>query len=323
MVNIAVDAMGGDNAPEEIVKGALQAVMENKDLTVTLVGDENKIKPLISKNKTNRIIIKNASEVITNNDKPVQAFKEKKDSSMVVGLELVKDNVASAFISAGNTGALLVSSQFILGKKKGVKRAALAPVLPTKENLSLIIDCGANMDSKPEYLQQFAHIATDYLRSVYKIKNPTVGIVNVGVEEGKGNALVKETYEILKNDEYINFYGNIEATDIPNGKVNIVLCDAFVGNVIIKLFEGTAKVFLSELKATFMTNIFTKLAAMVIKKPLNSRLERYDVSNIGGAVLLGLNNLVVKVHGNSKAKDVKIGIRQCYKYVKNNINEKF
>lgn len=323
-VVIALDAMGGDYAPVETVKGAVAAVNEHSEIKVLLVGNEQAIKTELSKytyNKQN-IEVVNATEVIDMGEVPTKAIREKKDSSLVVAMKLVKEDKADAVVSAGSTGAILVGGQLVVGRIKGIKRPALAPFLPSKKGFSLLIDCGANVDARPEHLVQFAQMGSVYFENVMGKKNPTVGIVNIGTEEEKGNQLVKETYPLLKECKGINFVGSVEARDIAKGGTDILVCEAFVGNVILKFFEGLAKTFLGCIKEGIMKTTRTKIGGILIKPALKGLLNTFDVSSQGGAPLLGLKGLVVKAHGNSKSDEIKTALFQCITFKENNINDK-
>ena len=323
-VVIALDAMGGDYAPEETVKGAVEAVHDYPEIKVILVGKEELIKEQLSRYsyREDAIDIVNAPEVIDMGDVPTKAIREKKDSSLVVAMRLVKEGNADAVVSAGSTGAILVGGQLIVGRIKGIKRPALAPFLPSKKGFSLLIDCGANVDARPEHLLQFAQMGSVYFENVMGKKNPTVGIVNIGTEEEKGNQLVKETYPLLKECKDINFAGSVEAREIAAGSTDILVCEAFVGNVILKFFEGVAKTFLSCIKEGIMKSFRTKIGGVLIKPALKGLLGTFDVSSQGGAPLLGLNGLVVKAHGNSKSAEIKTALGQCIAFKENIINEK-
>ena len=323
-VVIALDAMGGDYAPEETVKGAVEAVHDYPEIKVILVGKEELIKEQLSRYsyREDAIDIVNAPEVIDMGDVPTKAIREKKDSSLVVAMRLVKEGNADAVVSAGSTGAILVGGQLIVGRIKGIKRPALAPFLPSKKGFSLLIDCGANVDARPEHLLQFAQMGSVYFENVMGKKNPTVGIVNIGTEEEKGNQLVKETYPLLKECKDINFAGSVEAREIAAGSTDILVCEAFVGNEILKFFEGVAKTFLSCIKEGIMKSFRTKIGGVLIKPALKGLLGTFDVSSQGGAPLLGLNGLVVKAHGNSKSAEIKTALGQCIAFKENSINEK-
>lgn len=236
--------------------------------------------------------------------------------------EKVRCGEADAFVSSGSTGAVLVGGQTIVGRIKGVERPPLAPLIPTKDGVSLLIDCGANVDARPSHLVQFAMMGSIYMEHVVGIKNPRVGIVNIGVEEEKGNALVKETYPLLKETPYINFVGSIEAREIPNGAADVVVCEAFVGNVILKLYEGVGATLISKVKQGMMTSLRSKIGALLVKPALKETLKSFDASEYGGAPLLGLKGLVVKTHGSSKANEFKNSILQCISFSEEKIPQK-
>ena len=325
IVKVVVDAMGGDNAPEEPVKAAVEAVKEKENIQVILTGVQDVIEAELRKYPDypkDRIRVVHASQVIETAEPPVMAIQKKKDSSIVVGLNLVKKQEADAFVSSGSTGAVLVGGQVIVGRIKGIRRPPLAPLIPTAKGVSLLIDCGANVDARPDHLVQFAQMGSIYMEDVVGIKNPRVAIVNIGAEEEKGNALVKETFPLLKECPGINFIGSIEAREIPNSYADIIVCDAFVGNCILKLYEGEAKMILGKIKGVMMSSLKTKIGALLIKKALKTQLKSMDASEHGGAPLIGLNGLVVKTHGNAKAKEVKNSLIQCVTFTKMNINDK-
>ena len=323
-INVAVDAMGGDNAPVEIVKGVVDAVHANNHVKVYLTGQEELVRRELEKYTypADRIEVVNATEVIETAEPPVMAIRRKKDSSIVRALNLVKDGTCDAFVSAGSTGATLVGGQVIVGRIKGVERPPLAPLIPTEKGCALLIDCGANVDARPSHLVQFAKMGSVYMESVMGISNPRVGIVNIGAEEEKGNALVKETYPLLKECKDINFIGSIEARNIPKGDADVIVCDAFVGNVILKLYEGTASTLIKKIKGAMMSSFKTKIGALLIKKSLKEELKTLDATEYGGAPLIGLNGLVVKVHGNATSKEIGNALIQCVKFKKQKINEK-
>jgi len=324
MVNVAVDAMGGDNAPVEIVKGAIEAINEDKRVKVFLVGREPVITEELKKYQYDaaQLEIVHTEEVIETAEPPVMAIRKKKDSSIVKSMYMVKEGTCDALVSAGSTGAVLVGGQVIVGRIKGVERPPLAPLIPTETGVSLLIDCGANVDARPSHLVQFAKMGSVYMENVMGVKNPRVGIVNIGAEEEKGNALVKETYPLLKNCPEINFIGSVEARDIPAGAADVVVCEAFVGNVILKMYEGVGASLIKKVKEGMMTSLRSKIGALLVKPALKSTLKSFDVEQYGGAPLLGLNGLVVKTHGSSKAIEIKNSILQCIAFKEQKINEK-
>lgn len=324
MIKVAVDAMGGDYAPSQMVAGAIAAANLRKDIQVVLVGRKEDVeKELSGKDYPHdRIQIAHASEVIATEEPPVNAIRKKKDSSIVVGMNLVKKGEADAFVSAGSSGAVLVGGQVIVGRIKGVERPPLAPLIPTEKGVSLLIDCGANVDARPSHLVQFARMGSIYMEHVMGVKNPRVAIVNIGAEEEKGNALVKETFPLLKACTDINFTGSIEAREIPHGGADVIVCEAFVGNVILKLYEGVGATLISKVKVGMMTSLKSKIGALLVKPALKETLKSFDASQYGGAPLLGLKGLVVKTHGNSKANEVCNSIIQCVTFKEQGINEK-
>lgn len=324
MVRVAVDAMGGDNAPAEVIKGAVRAVNEDKRIHVILVGKEPVITEQLKQYtyEKEQISIVHAEEEITNEEAPVMAIRRKKDSSIVKAMTLIKNNEADAFVSAGSTGAVLVGAQLIVGRLPGVERPPLAPLLPTSKGVSLLVDCGANVDARSSHLVQFAKMGSVYMEHVVGVKNPRVAIVNVGAEEEKGNALVKETFPLLKNCNEINFIGSIEAREIPSGYADVIVCEAFVGNVILKLYEGLAATLMGEIKKGMMSTLRSKIGALLVKPALKNTLKDLDSSRYGGAPMLGLKGLVVKSHGNSKSDEIKNSILQCIAFKEQNISEK-
>lgn len=323
-IKVAVDAMGGDYAPSKIIEGVMEAIFERKELKVALVGPQEQINQALQKFQycKEQLEVVPATEIITNEEAPVMAIRKKKDSSIVVGLQLLKNKKVDAFLSAGSTGAILVGGQLLVGRMKGVERAPLAPVIPTKTGGALLIDCGANVDARASHLLQFAKMGSLYMKYMRKQEKPRVAIVNIGAEEEKGNALVKETYPLLKNCEDIHFIGSIEARDIPAGAADVIVCEAFVGNVILKLYEGVGSIFMQSLKEGLKSTVLSKLGALFIQKPLKQVLRPFDTRQYGAAPLLGLNGLVLKAHGNSGKEEIKQGIFQCMEFKKEQLQEK-
>ncbi|MGN0430900.1 MAG: phosphate acyltransferase PlsX [Lachnospiraceae bacterium] len=324
MVNVAVDAMGGDNAPVEIIKGAIDAVNADERIKIFLVGRKEVIEEELTKYTydTARVEVVHAEEVIETAEPPVMAIRRKKDSSIVKAMYMVKEGTCDAFVSAGSTGAVLVGGQVIVGRLKGVERPPLAPLIPTENGVSLLVDCGANVDARPSHLVQFAKMGSVYMESVMGIKNPKVGIVNNGAEEEKGNALVKETFPLLKNCPEINFIGSVEARDIPSGVADVIVCEAFVGNVVLKLYEGVGATLIKKVKKGMMTSLRSKIGAFLVKPALKKTLKAFDLEQYGGAPMLGLNGLVVKSHGSSNAVEIKNSVLQCVTFKEQKINDK-
>ena len=324
-VIVALDAMGGDYAPEQTVQGAVNAVRSSSDIKVILVGKEERLKEELYTKcgySGDAIEIVNATEIMEMGDVPTSAIKNKKDSSLVVAMKLVRDGKADAVVSAGSTGAILVGGQLVVGRLRGIKRPPLAPFVPTTKGFSLLLDCGANVDARPEHLVQFAQMGSIYYENVMGKKNPTVGILNIGTEEEKGNQLVKDTKPLLEQCGTINYVGSIESREIVRGAVDVIVCEAFVGNIVLKFFEGLTLTLFDSLKQGLMSSLRTKIGTLLVKPALKGLKKQFDTSSQGGAPLLGLKGLVVKAHGNSTSKEIEIAIKQCVSFKKQKINEK-
>ncbi|CEH35413.1 phosphate acyltransferase PlsX [Romboutsia lituseburensis] len=321
-MKIVIDGMGGDNAPKSNVEGAVKAIKEyNVDLIIT--GD----KDILEKEFANyefdksKLEIVHTTEIIENEDKPVKAIRSKKDSSMVVALRLVKEGKADAVISAGNTGALLAGGLFVVGRIKGIDRPCLCPAIPNaKKGMTLIADGGANADCKPKNLVEFAGMSNIYAKKVLGLNSPKIALANVGIEEGKGNDLVKKSYEELKNID-VNFIGNVEARDVINAYTDIIVCDGFTGNILLKSTEGVAMSVMGLLKETFLSSTKGKIGAMLLKDDLKKLKSFMDYAEYGGAPLLGVNGGVIKAHGSSDSRAIKNAVNQGIKFAQGNVVE--
>jgi glycerol-3-phosphate acyltransferase PlsX len=324
VTKVILDAMGGDNSPGEMVLGAVNAVKEKEDLFVYIVGKEDAIKEELAKYEypEKQIEVVDAPDEITCHDAPVIAIKQKKESSMVVGLRMLKEGKADGFVSPGNSGAVLVGGQAIVGRMKGIERAPLAPIIPNVEGVSLLIDCGANVDARASHLVQFAKMGSIYMEHVVGVQNPRVAILNIGAEEEKGNALVKETFPLLRECKDINFIGSVEARDVPYGAADVIVTEAFAGNVLLKTMEGLAAALMKMIKSGLTATPISSLGALMVKPQLKKTLKAFDVTEYGGAPLLGLNHLVVKIHGSATNKEVKNALFQVETFKKQKINEK-
>ena len=323
-VRVALDAMGGDNAPGEQIKGAVESLKLTDNVQVILVGQEEVIRRELEKYEydKDRIQIRNATEVIETGEPPVNAIRKKKDSSIVVAEKMIRAGEADAFVSSGSTGAVLAGGQLLVGRIKGVERAALGILMPTLSRISLMIDCGANVDARPEHMVQFAKMGTIYYREMIGKQSPTVGLINIGVEEDKGNALTKATYPLLKECEGINFIGNVEPREVPNGAADIYVTEAFAGNSILKTYEGTAGAMMKLIKGSFMKNLKSKLGALLVKDSLKETFKIMDATEYGGAPMLGLNGLVCKTHGNASYKEVSHAILQSVNFTERHLTDK-
>lgn len=319
-MKIAIDAMGGDHAPHSTVEGALAAAKEWNDTEIILVGDEQVLKPMVQGAPAN-LRIGHASEVIGAEDEPVKAVRRKKDASMVVAGRLVREGEAAAMISAGNTGALMTTGLLVVGRMEGIERPALAPMIPTLDGRGVLaLDLGANMDAKPEHLAQYALMGSIYREKVHGVAKPRVGLLNVGTEAMKGNELTKEAYPLLEAMP-INFVGNVEARDVLTGACDVLVCDGFAGNILLKSLEGTAGAMFSIFKKEFSKSLKNKLAAAVLMPSLRSLKTMMDYKEHGGAPLLGLSGLVVKGHGSSDGGAIKNAVRQARTALQSHLTE--
>lgn len=322
-MKIALDAMGGDNAPLETIKGAVATLEEVSELELVLVGKKEVIEAELSKYKYNKekIEIVDAREIIEMTDEPVVAVKSKKDSSMNRTLELVKDGTVSASVSAGNTGALITASQLKLKRIKGVLRPAIATMFPNKKGHMLMLDVGATADCKPEFLNQYAMMGSKYMEILLGRKNSKVGLLNIGTEEGKGNEVTREAYNLLKENKSINFVGNVESTEVMNGNIDVVVTDGFTGNMVLKTAEGIGKFILDVIKTEVSKSFIYKLGALLLMPALKVVKSKMDSSEYGGAIFLGLNGISIKAHGNSDAVAIKNAIKVAEKFAKLNFVE--
>lgn len=325
MVKILVDTLGGDNSPKANIDGAIMALKENNDIHLILVGDENVIKTSLDEAKVDmeRVSIVHAPDVIDCNDKPTEAMKQKKESSLYKCYEMLRaEEDIGALVSSGSTGAILVGAVLKLGRIKGVKRPAFCPILPTMDgNIVGLTDSGANVDCDAELLRQFAVMGSLYLEKAYGVNNPRVKLLNVGVEEEKGDLLRKEAHQVLKEEKKINFTGNMEAREFITGCCDLVVADGFSGNVLLKSTEGACMEVMKLMKGAFYKNFKNKMGALLLKKDVMGIKNRMDYNNYGGAVLLGAKKTIVKAHGSSKAKSIAVSIAQAYNMEKNNLRE--
>jgi phosphate acyltransferase len=316
---IIIDAMGGDNAPLEIIKGALLAKKEY-NITPILVGDENVIRKCCDDNNISLDDIKtvNSNSVITMHDDAKCVLKEKADSSMSIGFKLLNENEGDAFVSAGNTGCVTVGSTLITKRIKGVKRPAIASVMPSADKPFLLMDCGANSECRAEFLYQFGEMGSLYMNKIMKVQNPRVALANNGEESTKGTPMVKEAYALMKNAPY-NFIGNIEGRQIPFGDADVVVADGFTGNLILKMYEGVAKVLMNGFKNAFMKNPISKLSYLGVKSGIDEMKTQFDYKEYGGAVMLGVKKPVVKAHGSADARTFKNAIKQAVWFIDNDL----
>lgn len=324
LMKIALDTMSGDYGPQSTIGGAVSFIQEVKDTEIILVGKKEIIEEELKKHKNfdkSRICIQDAREVVEMTDNPIEVSREKKDSSMNVALDLVKREVAVASVSSGNTGALLSSSQLRLKRIKGILRPAIASVFPNKKGQMLILDLGATSDCKAEYLNQFAILGSKYAELLFGLEKPRVALLNIGEEEGKGNDLTREAYDLLKVNKRIHFIGNIEATHMMDGDVDVIVTDGFTGNMVLKTAEGTGKFVSSLLKDAIRESLFAKIGALFFRKTLLQLKEKMDSSEYGGAIFLGLNHISIKAHGSSNARGIKNALKVADKFSKINLIE--
>ncbi|MEI3338259.1 MAG: phosphate acyltransferase PlsX [Clostridium sp.] len=323
-MKIAIDGMGGDNAPQAVVEGVVQALKEYEDIKLYITGPKDEIEKELSKYTypKDRVTVVHTSEVISPNEHPVMAIRKKKDSSLVKALNLVKEGECEAIISGGSTGAFLAGCTFIVGRIKGVERPALAPIMPGRNGKFMIVDVGANVDCKPQYLIQFAHMGKIYYEGMFNTKNTSIGLINIGAEEEKGNELTKATYKLLKEENF-NFVGNVEPRDIPKGEVNVLVADGFVGNTALKMYEGSASNILGMIKdEIYSSSIISKVGAVLLKPVFNSLKVKFDYKEVGGAPFLGVDGICIKAHGSSDGKAFKNAIRQTKLFKENDILNK-
>jgi phosphate acyltransferase len=324
-MKIAIDGMGGDNAPQAVVEGVVKALEEYKGIEYYITGPKEKIEEELKKYKydKNLVNIVDAREVVSTNEHPVMALKKKKDSSIYKALKLVKDKECDAVISGGSTGAFLAGCTLVVGRIKGVERPALAPIMPGKNGNFMIVDAGANVDCKPNYLVQFAKMGKIYYEGVLGNKNPSIGLVNIGAEEEKGNELTKNTYKLLKEEPSLNFVGNVEPRDTSKGDTNVLVCDGFVGNTLLKMYEGVASTLLKMIKDEILqSNIISKLGAVLLKPVFKSLQKKFDYKEVGGAPFLGVDGICIKAHGSSDGKAFKNAVKQTKSFYDNKVLEK-
>lgn len=323
-MRIAIDGMGGDNAPLAVIEGAIQALKEYDNIELYITGPTETINSELAKYKypKERVTVVDAKEVILPSEHPVMALRRKKDASIVKALNLVKEGTCDGIVSGGSTGAFLAGCTLIVGRIKGVERPALAPIMPGRHGNFMIVDVGANVDCKPTFLVQFAKMGKIYYQKVFNVKNPSVGLINIGEEEEKGNELTKATFKLLKEEKGLNFKGNVEAREIPTGNTNILVSDGFVGNTALKMYEGSASSILGIIKDEVLnSSIISKLGIVLLKPVLKNLLKKFDYKEHGGAPFLGVDGICIKAHGSSDAKAFKNAIKQTKIFYENNVLE--
>lgn len=321
-MRIAIDGMGGDNAPIAVIDGAIQALKEYNDIELYITGPKEVINSELAKYTypKDRVIVIDAKEVILPNEHPVMALRRKKNSSIVSALDLVKDGTCDGIVSGGSTGAFLAGCTLIVGRIKGIERPALAPIMPGRHGNFMIVDVGANVDCKPVFLAQFAKMGKIYYKNVFNIKDPSVGLINIGEEEEKGNELTKATFKLLKEDKSLNFIGNVEPREIPTGDTNILVSDGFVGNTALKMYEGSVLSILGIVKdEVFKSSFISKLGIVLLKPVLKSIMKKFDYKEYGGAPFLGVDGICIKAHGSSDAKAFKNSIKQTRIFYENDV----
>ena len=322
MIRIAVDVYGGDNAPGCVIDGALEALKAMDDVSILFCGAQAEVEGLLNGREydAQRVSIVDAPDIITNHESPTLAIRRKLNSSMVRAMDLVKKGEADAVVTAGSTGAALAGGIFRMGRIRGIDRPALGPVLPTSgEHPVILIDCGANADCKPDYLVQFALMGQAYMKGVMGIVNPKVGLLNVGAEDEKGNELCKAVFPLVKDHPGVNFYGNVEARDVLTGVVQVIVCDGFSGNILLKSTEGAAQLIFGKLKKGLMSSTRSKLGALMVKPALKTVKNELDYEQYGGAALLGVKGALVKAHGSSKGHAYACAIAQAHTMVKGGV----
>lgn len=321
-MKIAIDGMGGDNAPQAVIEGITQAIKEYNNIEVYITGPEATINAELSKYDypKERVKVIDAKDVITTNEHPVMAVRRKKESSIVKALQLVKDGTCDAIISGGSTGAFLAGCTLIVGRIKGIERPALAPIMPGRRGSFMIVDVGANVDCKPAFLVQFAKMGKIYYQKVFNESNPSIGLINIGAEEEKGDELTKATFKLLKEEKSINFVGNIEPRYIPTGDTNILVSDGFVGNTALKMYEGSASNILGIIKDEVLkSSALSKIGVLLLKPLLKKIMKKFDYKEYGGAPFLGVDGICIKAHGSSDAKAFKNAIRQTKVFYDNDV----
>lgn len=321
-MKIAIDGMGGDNAPVAVIEGAIQALKEYDNIELYITGPKGTIDSELAKYTyaKDKITVIDAKEVISPNEHPVMALRKKKDASIVKALNLVKDGVCDGVISGGSTGAFLAGCTLIIGRIKGVERPALAPIMPGRRGNFMIVDVGANVDCKPSFLIQFAKMGKVYYQKVFNVSNPSIGLINIGEEEEKGNELTKATFKLLKEESSLNFIGNIEPREIPTGDTNILVSDGFVGNTALKMYEGSASSILGIVKDEVLkSSIISKLGIVLLKPVLKSIMKKFDYKEYGGAPFLGVDGICIKAHGSSDARAFKNSIKQTKIFYDNDV----